>query len=124
MKSRAKLNRQAMVVGFVVSAFLHGFLILVYSLSIEDWYLGDTITVQETTSGSLDGIRVVTITETDIPQSESDIPEEVIEDVVLEIDEVRPQLTQEAGQDNQEADLRQRAAEILRVRSSDERLWR
>ena len=68
MKSRAKLNRQAMVVGFVVSAFLHGFLILVYSLSIEDWYLGDTITVQETTSGSLDGIRVVTITETDIPQ--------------------------------------------------------
>ncbi len=124
MKSRAKLNRQAMVVGFVVSAFLHGFLILVYSLSIEDWYLGDTITVQETTSGSLDGIRVVTITETDIPQSESDIPEEVIEDVVLEIDEVRPQLTQEAGQDNQEADLLQRAAEILRVRSSDERLWR
>ncbi|MBH16251.1 MAG: hypothetical protein CME30_03090 [Gemmatimonadetes bacterium] len=123
-KCRSRHNRRALTAGLVVSAAIHGILIFIYSLSIEDWYLGDSISVQETVTGSLEGIRVVTITETDVTETEADLPEETLEDPVMETDPVQQQINQEGSQEGADVDLRQKASEVLRVRSSDDRLWR
>ncbi len=121
---RTNLNRRSMVGGLLVSAVLHGILIFIYSLSMEDWYLGETVSVRETVSGSIDGIRVVRIIETDLLETESDLPEEIVEDPVLDVDVIPQELDQEGNEDIGSIELRLRASEVLRVKNSDDRLWR
>ena len=120
---RTNLNRRSMVGGLLVSAVLHGILIFIYSLSMEDWYLGETVSVRETVSGSIDGIRVVRIIETDLLETESDLPEEIVEDPVLDVDVIPQELDQEGNEDIGSIELRLRASEVLRVKNSDDRLW-
>ena len=121
---RTKLNHRPMVGGLLVSAVFHGILIFIYSLSVEDWYLGETISVRETISGSIEGIRVVRIVETDLSETESELPEEIEEDPVLEIDLAPQEPIQEGNMDIENIELRLRASEILRIKNSDDRLWR
>ena len=56
--------------------------------------------------------------------NEADLPEETLEDPVMETDPVQQQINQEGSQEGADVDLRQKASEVLRVRSSDDRLWR
>ncbi|MDE0807190.1 MAG: hypothetical protein OSA24_06545 [Longimicrobiales bacterium] len=121
---RAKLNRRSMVGGFTVSAVLHCAFIVFYSLGIEEWYLGDIVSAPETTAGSMDGIRVIRIVETDLIEEESEVIEDLPKDPILLVEMIPLELDQSGDENSVEAEFELRASEILKIKNSDDRLWR
>jgi hypothetical protein len=121
---RAKLNRQSMVGGFTVSVVLHCAFIVFYSLGIEEWYLGDIVSAPETVAGSMEGIRVIRIVETDLIEEESEVIEDLPQDPILLVEMIPLELDQSGDENSVEAEFELRASEILKIKNSDDRLWR
>jgi hypothetical protein len=120
-------HRRALAVGFGASAALHVVLILLYSVVITQWGPRETVVAVESESPSrnFSDMRVVQLIEIELPDPTVEPPEEPFQPTA----EIQPAITDigppdAGGVDFDEPARGRRAAEVLRVRSSDERLWR
>ena len=117
-------HRRALAVGIGASAALHVMVILLYSVVVTQWGPRETVLTVETPSRFTSDMRIVRVVEIALPELTAEAPDEL------------PELTAEAPPDSDagppvtiDVDLAEpprgrRAAEALRVRSSDARLWR
>lgn len=118
-------HRRALRVGIGASAALHIALILLYSVVGTQWNPRETVLAVESPSRVSSDMRVVQVIEIEPP----DLTPEPPEDLPEPIEEVQPDLRNVGppAPDPFELDERpvgRRAADELRVRSSDSRLWR
>ncbi len=124
-------QRRAMALGFGLSIILHLFVIILYSLGPSEWGPTANTLGVESDSRPFTGMRVVQVVEIS-PEEEESSEEEP--DAVLEIIPAREVPVQgperadgpsdEGPAEARDAGVGVRAAEVMRVRSSDHRLWR
>ncbi len=123
-RDQDRAHRRALAVGIGISAALHIVAILVYSVVITQWVPPATALGVDSESRTSSDMRVVQLVEIELPDLTVEPPEEPDEpaEVRLEIPEVGPPALDPV--ELEEPPGRRRAAEVLRVRSSDTRLWR
>lgn len=123
-KEQDRVHRRALSVGIGVSAALHIVAVLVYSVVMTQWNPPVTPLGVDSRFRASNEMRVVQIVEIELPNLTVEPPEEPDEtpEARLEIPEagLRALDPVELG----EPPGRRRASEVLRVRSSDARLWR
>jgi hypothetical protein len=119
-------HRRALAVGIGASAALHVAVILLYSVVVTQWGPGpvETVLAVETVSRFTSDMRVVRVVEIALPDLIAEAPDELPE-LTAEAppnSDAGPPVTIDVNLD--EPPRGRRAAEALRVRSSDARLWR
>ncbi len=123
-RAREEAHRRTLSVGIGASAVVHAVVVLLYSIVITQWGPRETVMAVATPTRSVTGMRVVRLVEIESPEATVELPDEIPEPVV-EIQAVLPEGPPSAESivvEEPVAGLR--AAEVLRVRSSDSRLWR
>lgn len=123
-RAREEAHRRTLSVGIGASAVVHAVVVLLYSIVITQWGPRETVMAVATPTRSVTGMRVVRLVEIESPEATVEPPDEIPEPVV-EIQAVLPEGPPSAESivvEEPVAGLR--AAEVLRVRSSDSRLWR
>ena len=124
-------QRRAITLGFVASGVVHLLVIVLYSLGLSEWGPTKNTLGVESDARPFSGMRVVQVVE--ISPEADEPPEEEPEPVpeIVLVPEVRVQGPERVagpaeGGPSEEADVIEgiRAAEVMRVRSSDHRLWR
>ena len=118
-------HRRALAVGIGASAALHISVIALYSVVITQWSPGETVLAVESRSGGFDDMRVVRVVELEPPDLTAEPPDEPSQptaEIQLEVTDLGPPVPD--GIDFDEPPRGRRASEVLRVRSSDARLWR
>ena len=118
-------HRRALILGIGVSTLLHVVAVLLYSVVVKQWGPGETVLAVAAAPRTLTGMRVVRVIEIGPTDLTPEAPEPL------------PELTAEGQFDMSDAgaassdafELEERpggvrAADVLRVRSADTRLWR
>ena len=124
-KQHEEAHRRALSVGLGTSAVLHVVVVLLYSAVITQWGPRETVMAVASPTRAVTGMRVVRVVEIESPEVTVAPPEEIPEPVV----EVQPGVP-DAGPPStgpvvvEETIVGRRAADVLRVRSSDLSLWR
>jgi len=117
--------RRALAVGIGASVVLHIVLILLYSVVITQWSPGETLLGVESPALASGDMRVVRVIEIESPDPTAEAPEEPpepIAEIQVEVSDGGPPLPD--GIDLEDPLRGLRAADVLRVRSADARLWR
>ena len=120
-----RAHRRALTVGIGASAALHIVVIMLYSVFITQWSPPETVLGVDSRSQSSSDMRVVRLIEIEPPDLTAESPEELPEPTV----EIRLELPDAGLSVPDPVELGEpprgrRAADVLRVRSSDTRLWR
>jgi hypothetical protein len=118
-------HRRALVVGVLASAALHIGVIILYSVVINEWGPRETVIAVTSTSRDSNDMRVVRLVEIDpldLTAQPPDEPSEPTAEFRPEVVDMGPPVPD--GVDLGEPPRGRRASEVLRVRSSDMRLWR
>ena len=123
-REHGRVHRRALTVGIGTSAAFHVVVILLYSVVMTQWSPPETVLGVDSPSRSSSDMRVVRVVEIELPDLTAEPPEEL-----PEAEEVRLELTDAGLPDPGPVELAEppggrRAADVLRVRSSDTRLWR
>ena len=121
------IERHATLVGLGVSAVLHVILILLYAVGLDRWGPTEAVVGVLSPSTSFSGMRVVRVVEITSPEPPLEVVEEQPEpEPALEAEAARPDVGPAEADAGDEEDVPSgpRAADVLRVRSSDDRLWR
>ena len=124
---RSVTERQATLVGLVLSAVFHVILVLLYAVGLDRGGPTKAVIGVQSLSNSFSGMQVVRVVEIISPESPLEsIDEELEFEPVLEIEGVQPNGGPVEIEVADPGNLFRgvRAAEVLRVRSSDKRLWR
>jgi len=124
-RTKAMAHKRAVVLGVSVSALLHIVAVVLYSVVIKEWGPGETIVAMAAAPRVVSGMRVVQIIEIGPSASTPEPPERIPEPTAESQLEFADDGTASSG--NFELEERRggvRAADVLRVRSSDTRLWR
>ena len=126
-------HRRALALGFGLSASLHLILIVLYSFGLSEWGPRENLLGVESVARPFAGMRVVQVVEISSPEDPAEDPQdqpepEPVLDVEQEVEERGPEPAVGPAEDDpdEEGDARGvvRAADALRVRSADARLWR
>jgi len=124
-RRRLVTERHAMSVGLVISAALHVILVLLYAVGLDRWGPTEAVIGVRSLSNSFSGMQVVRVVEIISPESLLESIDEQPElEPVLETEVVQPNVGPVEVSDPENFFRGVRAAEVLRVRSSDVRLWR
>ncbi len=123
-REHGRVHRRALTVGIGASAALHVVVIVLYSVVITQWSPPETVLGVDSPSRSSSDMRVVRVVEIELRDLTAEPPEEL-----PEAEEVRLEFTDAGLPDPDPVELSEppggrRAADVLRVRSSDTRLWR
>ncbi len=123
-REQDRAHRRAFAVGIGVSATLHVVAILVYSVVITQWIPPATALGVDSPSRTSSDMRVVQVVEIELPDLTVESPEDPDEtpEVRLDIPVVGPPALEPVELEAPPG--RFRAADVLRVRSFDTRLWR
>ena len=116
-----------MALGFGLSATLHLILIILYSFGLNEWGPRENLVGVESVSRPFSGMRVVQVVEISSPETPAEVPREDPEpEPEPEVQGPEPAVGPAQEEPDREGDTRGvvRAADVLRVRSSDARLWR
>ncbi len=125
LRTRETAERRALGVGIGASAVLHSGLILLYSVVLTQWGPRETLLDVESPERISSDMRVVRVVEIELPDPTAEAPDDptVTEaEIEVELADAGPPLPDVVELDPPPGGLR--AAEVLRVRSSDARLWR
>ena len=120
-------HRRVMALGFGLSATLHLILIILYSFGLNEWGPRENLVGVESVSRPFSGMRVVQVVEISSPETPAEVPREDPEpEPEPEVQRPEPAVGPAQEEPDREGDTRGvvRAADVLRVRSSDARLWR
>ena len=123
--TRGMAHRRALALGIGASAVLHIVVIVLYSVVVTQWSPRETLLVVESPSRASSDMRVVQVIEIESPDPTAEVPEEPpepIAEIQVEVPDAGPPLPDDIDLDEPPRGLR--AADVLRVRSSDARLWR
>ena len=120
----AVAHRRALAVGLGASAALHIVIILLYSVVITQWGPREALLVVESRSPVSSGMRVVRVIEIKLPDLTAEPPEEPPELIIESPELPDAGLPASDRVELDEAPRGLRAADVLKVRSSDARLWR
>ena len=123
-REHVRAHRRALTVGIAVSAALHIVVIVLYSVVMTQWSPRETVLAVDSPSRVSSDMRIVRVVEIAPPYLTAEPPEELPEpeEILLELPDVglpapdRFELGEPPGG--------RPAADVLRVRSSDTRLWR
>jgi hypothetical protein len=123
-KEHVRAHKRALTVGIAASAALHIVVIVLYSVVMTQWSPRETVLAVDSPSRVSSDMRIVRVVEIAPPDLTAEPPEELPEpeEILLELPDVglpgpdRVELGEPPGG--------RRAADVLRVRSSDMRLWR
>ncbi|MCH7890009.1 MAG: hypothetical protein IH921_00760 [Gemmatimonadetes bacterium] len=120
-----RAHRRALTVGIGTSAALHIIVIVLYSVFITQWGPPERGLGVDSRSRSSTDMRVVQLVEIELPDLSAEPPEELPEPTA----EIRLELPDAGLSGLEPVELGEpprgrRAADVLRVRSSDTRLWR
>lgn len=123
--THGRAHKRALAAGIGASAALHVLLILLYSVVMTQWGPEEMIIAVESSSRTLTGMRVVQLVEIVPPTLTVRPPEEIVGPTV----EIQPEFLGDGLPASDPFELGERprtrrAADELRVRSSDARLWR
>ena len=124
-RDQGMAHRRALAVGFGASAALHILLILLYSVVITQWGPRETVLAVESPSRVSDDMRIVQLIEFELPDPTAEPPEDPVTltaEAEVEVSDAGPPVPGEV--ELSEPARGRRAADALRVRSSDARLWR
>ena len=126
-REHGRVHRRALTVGIGASAALHVVVIVLYSVVMTQWSPPETVLGVDSPSRSSSDMRVVRVVEIELRDLTAEPPEELpeAEEVRLELADVGlPGLPDSDPVELGEPPGGRRAADVLRVRSSDTRLWR
>ena len=120
-----RAHRRALTVGIGTSAALHIVVIVLYSVFVTQWGPPETVLGVDSRSQSSSDMRVVQLVEIELPDLSAEPPEDLPEPTL----EIRLELPDAGLSGLEPVELGEpprgrRAADVLRVRSSDTRLWR
>ena len=123
-REHGRVHRRALTVGIGASVALHVVVIVLYSVVMTQWSPPETVLGVDSPSRSSSDMRVVRVVEIELRDLTAEPPEEL-----PEAEEVRLEFTDAGLPDLDPVELSEppggrRAADVLRVRSSDTRLWR
>jgi len=124
-RDHAMEHRRALALGIAASAALHIAVIVLYSVIITEWRPGETLVVVDSPSRGFDDMRVVRVVEIELPDLTAEPPDDPSQptaEIELEVADIGPPVPD--GGDFDEPPRGRRASDVLRVRSSDARLWR
>ena len=123
-REQDRVHYRALVVGIGVSAAFHIVAIVLYSAVVTQWNPPASALGVDSPSRTSSDMRVVRVVEIELPDLTAEPPEDPTEtaEVQLELADVGLPAIDPVELD--ELPGRRRAAEVLRVRSSDTRLWR
>ena len=124
---RGPYQRRSMAIGIGLSAVLHVIVILLYSLRVNEWGPPKSSFNVESVARPFFGMRVVRVVEVPPPESQVRTPvEEQEPKVEPEVEVQGPDPAEGPGDEGLEGEttIGVRAAEVLKVRVSDTRLWR
>ena len=123
-RKHRRAHRRALAVGIGASAALHVVAILLYSVVMTRWGPKETVLAVQSLSRFTSDMRVVRVIEIELPDLTAESPEELPEPTA-EAPPFSDALPSGADDvDLDEPPRGRRAADVLRVRSSDARLWR
>jgi hypothetical protein len=122
-KDHGMAHRRALAVGIGASAVLHLVVILLYGVIVTQWGPGETLVAVQSVSGFTSNMRVVRVVEIALPALTPEPPEELLEPTA-EAPSVSNGPPVAGDVDLDEPRRGRSAAEVLRVTSSDTRLWR
>ena len=122
-------HRRVMALGIGLSAALHVIVIVLYSFGLREWGPRESLLGVESASRPFSGMRVVQVVEISEPEDPADAPRpepRVEPEPVVDAQGPEPAAgpAEEEPAEGGEARGVVRAADVLRVRSSDARLWR
>ena len=117
-------HRRALAVGTAASAAVHVVVILLYSVVVTQWGPRETTVAVQSLSGFTSDMRVVQVVEIEFSDLTAEPPEELSEPSAEAPPVSGAGPLAPADIDLAEPRRGRRAAEALRVRSSDARLWR
>ena len=123
-KDHGMAHRRALAVGVGASAVLHLVVILLYGVVVTQWGPGETLVAVQSVSGFTSNMRVVRVVEIALPALTPEPPEELLEPnaEAASVSNAGPPVSGDVDLD--EPGRGRSAAEVLRVTSSDPRLWR
>ncbi len=123
-------HSRAMALGLGLSAALHALLIIMYAFGLTDWGPRESVVGVESVARTFPGMHVVQVVEISSPDEPDDDEPEPSPDPVPEPSVAAPGPEPAAGPEREGVEDEQaeqggvRAADQLRVVSSDPRLWR
>ena len=125
-RKRGGAYRRALAAGIGVSAVFHIVAIVLYAVAFTQWGPRETVLGVVSPSRTATGMRVVRVLEIEFPDLTAEPPEELpeTEEILLEFPDAGPPVPGPGPVELNEPPGGRRAADVLRVRSSDTRLWR
>ena len=120
-------HRRALTAGIAASAALHVLVVVLYSVVMTQWNPPETLLGVDSPSRTVNEMRVVRVVEIELPDLTAEPPEELpepTEEPNIELPDAGPPPLSDLVELSAPPPGSRRAAEILRVRSSDSRLWR
>ncbi len=118
--------RRALAAGIGVSTALHIVAVVLYAVNFTEWSPRETVVGLVSPSRTTSGMRIVRVLEIAFPDLFAEPPEELLEEeeILLEFPDVGQPVPGPGPVELNEPPGGRRAADVLRVRSSDTRLWR
>lgn len=124
-RHRGVAHGRALAVGMGASAALHIALIVLYSVAITQWSPRETIVAVESPSRGFDDMRIVRVIEIEPPDLTAEPPDEPPQPTAeIQLEVADAGLPVPGGVDLDEPPRGRRASDVLKVWSSDARLWR
>ena len=123
-REHGRVHRRALTVGIGASAALHVVVIMLYSVLMTQWGPPETVLGVDSPSRSSSDMRVVRVVEIEFRDLTAEPPEELPEAEVIRLEFADAGLPDPDPVELSEPPGGRRAADVLRVRSSDTRLWR
>ncbi len=120
-------HRRALTVGIAASAALHILIVLLYSVVMTQWNPPETVLGVDSRSSISSDMRVVRVVEIELSDLTAEPPEELpepTEEPSIELPDAGPPVGSDIVELSEPPPGSRRASEVLRVRSSDSRLWR
>ena len=123
-RNHGMAHKRALAVGIGASAVLHLVVILLYGVIVSQWGPGETVVDVQSLSGFTNNMRVVRVVEIALPSLAPEPPEELLDPTAgaPSVPNAGPPVSGDV--DLEEARRGRSAAEVLKVTSSDTRLWR
>ena len=123
-RNHGMAHKRALAVGIGASAVLHLVIILLYGVVVSQWGPRETVVAVQSLSGFTSNMRVVRVVEIALPALTPEPPEELLEPTAEapSVSNAGPPVSGDVDLD--EPRRGRSAAEVLRVTSSDTRLWR
>lgn len=126
-EKQVRAHRRALTAGIAASAALHVLVVVLYSVVMTQWNPPETVLGVDSRSRTVSEMRVVRVVEIELPDLTAEPPEELpepTEEPSVELSDAGPPPLSDLVELSAPPPEGRRASEVLRVLSSDTRLWR